>query len=48
MGKGSQPVVQCVYSEAGGTLPELLAETFRLFLRRSLEEAASEETGIRL
>lgn len=45
MGKGRQIAVQCVYSEAGGTLPGLLAESFRLYLRRWLDTPGWDAAG---
>ncbi|MGN0747439.1 MAG: hypothetical protein ACI4ML_12235 [Aristaeellaceae bacterium] len=45
MSKATQPAVQCVYAQAGATLHELLAESFRLYLQRCLDEAEAGAAG---
>ena len=40
MSRSTPPEVQCMYAGEGETLSRLLAESFRLYLRRALDAGA--------
>lgn len=39
------PVIRCVFSTGGRELPELLEESFRLYLRQALAPGGEREAG---
>ncbi|MGN1020025.1 MAG: hypothetical protein ACI4O7_06600 [Aristaeellaceae bacterium] len=47
MSRSRPPEVQCVYAGEGAFLPEVLAEAFRLYLRRMLDASGADAADIR-